>query len=232
MAVAAVIFDLDGVIVSTDEFHYQAWQALADELRLPFDREANHQLRGVSRMDSLERVLGDRSGAFSVEDKMELADRKNRAYRALLARLTPADILPGVRPLLAELRAEGIRLAIGSSSRNTREILERIGLANGFESVSDGTRISRSKPDPEVFLLAAADLEIEPQRCVVVEDALAGVAAGVAAGMRVLAIGSASDAPAATWRAPSLATVHAVDLGIDEAGTDYPNGPRLTSSGS
>jgi beta-phosphoglucomutase len=215
--VAAVIFDLDGVIVSTDEFHYQAWQELADDLHVPFDREANQQLRGVSRMDSLERVLGPRSSAFSLDEKRRLADRKNEAYRALLSRLTPADTLPGVRPLLSELRSAGLRLAIGSSSKNAPEILRRIGLAGTFDTISDGNRISVSKPDPEVFLLAATDMEVDPQECIVVEDAVAGVSAGVAAGMRVLALGSAIHHPGATWRAPSLATVRAADLGIGQA---------------
>lgn len=213
--IEAVIFDLDGVIVSTDEYHYLAWKELADRLGVPFDRERNDALRGVSRMESLELMLGPRAGEFTASEKHDLAAVKNARYRVLLDRLTPDDVLPGVRDLLDELRAAGIRLAIGSSSKNSPVILERIGMADSFDAVADGNRISRSKPDPEVFLLAAADLGLEPSRCVVVEDAMAGVDAGIAAGMRVLAVGAAEQHPEATWRARSLAGFGVHDFGID-----------------
>ena len=212
--IQAVIFDLDGVIVSTDECHYQAWKELADELGLPFDRAANEALRGVSRMASLDLVLGQRSRDFSESDKAKLAEGKNVRYRALLEGLGPADILPGVLPLIDELRSHRIKMAIGSSSKNAPVILERIGLAGTFDAVVDGNRITHSKPDPEVFLTAAVDLALDPAQCVVVEDAIAGVDAATAAGMPVLAVSGAADHPRATWRAPNLAGVRAADFGI------------------
>jgi len=203
--VRAVIFDLDGVIVSTDELHYRAWKEIADALGIPFDRDRNVRLRGVSRMDSLELLLGDRAGSRTAEDKAALATRKNARYRELLGELSPGDVLPGVAAVLAELRARHVLLAVGSSSRNTEAILERVGLTEAFDAVADGTRISRSKPDPEVFLLAAADLGVEPSECLVVEDADAGVTAARAAGMRVVGVGAASANAGADDRLASAA---------------------------
>ena len=203
--VRAVIFDLDGVIVSTDELHYRAWKEIADALGIPFDRDRNVRLRGVSRMDSLELLLGDRAGSRTAEDKAALATRKNARYRELLGELSPGDVLPGVAAVLVELRARHVLLAVGSSSRNTEAILERVGLTEAFDAVADGTRISRSKPDPEVFLLAAADLGVEPSECLVVEDADAGVTAARAAGMRVVGVGAASANAGADDRLASAA---------------------------
>jgi len=205
--IEAVIFDLDGVLVSTDELHFQAWQSIAKELGVPFDREANERLRGVSRMESLELLLGPLVKTISADQKAMLADRKNDRYRAMLDRLSPADVLPGVRGWLAAVRAAGVRIAVASSSRNAVTILERTGLLGAVDAVADGTRILRSKPDPEVFLLAAADVGVPPARCLVVEDADAGVAAGRSAGMRVLAIGSACGHPMAHLSAATLADI-------------------------
>lgn len=146
-----IIFDLDGVIVSTDEQHYLGWKALADRLGIPFSREVNNRFRGVSRMacmDILEEI-GRRH--FTEEEKTAYANWKNDYYRALLARMSPADLSGEVRSILDALRARGLQLAIGSSSKNARFILQRIGLEGYFDAVSDGTNISRSKPDPEVF---------------------------------------------------------------------------------
>jgi beta-phosphoglucomutase len=210
--IEAVIFDLDGVIVSTDEFHYQAWQELADRLGVAFDRERNARLRGVSRMESLDILLGDDAGNFTASEKLDMATAKNARYQVLLEHLSPRDILPGVTRLLAELRAAGTAIAIGSSSRNTPLILAKIGLDRTFDAVADGNRIRRSKPDPEVFLLAARDLAVPPGQCVVVEDADAGVEAGCAAGMRVFAVGAAAGNPRADGSAPDLAEVGAADL--------------------
>jgi beta-phosphoglucomutase len=205
--IAAVIFDLDGVIVSTDEFHYLAWKELADAEGIPFDREDNERLRGVSRMESLDILLEKAAKPYSDALKLEMAERKNAIYRGLLERLSPADILPGVAVVLDGLRARDVKIAIGSSSKNAGPILKAIGLADAFDAVADGTHITRSKPDPEVFTLAAHCVGIPSGQCLVVEDAHAGVEAGLAAGMRVLAVGSATDHPSATLRAKDLSSI-------------------------
>ena len=202
--IKAVIFDLDGVIVSTDEFHFLAWKELADAEGIPFDRHDNERLRGVSRMESLDILLEKADRAYSEAEKEAMATRKNDIYRGLLVRLSPADILPGVHAVLEGLRERGVRSAIGSSSKNAGPILAAIGLANAFDTIVDGTHITRSKPDPEVFSLAGRQLGIVPEACLVVEDADAGVEAGVAAGMPVLAVGSARNHPKATLRAADL----------------------------
>jgi beta-phosphoglucomutase len=204
MRLDAVIFDLDGVIVSTDEFHYQAWQQLADAEGIPFSRETNHRLRGVSRMASLEIILERAGRVYTAAEKVALADRKNEAYRALLTQLSPRDILPGVMALLGQLRARGIRTAIASSSRNAGTILERIGLKRTFDAVVDGNDITHSKPHPEVFLTAARLLGVPPACCLVIEDAAAGVAAAHTGGMRCLAVGAAAGHQQADLSAPDL----------------------------
>ncbi len=206
-AVQAVIFDLDGVIVSTDEYHYQAWKQLADEEAIPFDHKDNERLRGVSRMESLAIILEKAAREYSDKQKFELAERKNGYYRQLLTKLTPADILPGVMRVLEELRSRNIRMAIGSSSKNAQPILKAIGLDNAFDVIVDGTHIKRSKPDPEVFSLGAQRMGIEPQHCLVVEDADAGVDAAIAADMFVLAVGSAQSHPGATIAAQDLEAI-------------------------
>ncbi|KPK65652.1 MAG: beta-phosphoglucomutase [Planctomycetes bacterium SM23_32] len=203
-AVEAVIFDLDGVIVSTDEYHFQAWKQLADAEGIPFGREDNERLRGVSRMESLEILLEKASRAYSDAEKTAMAERKNAIYRESLRELSPADILPGVDEMLEDLRGRGIKMAVASSSKNAVPILEAIGLADAFDAVVDGTHISQSKPHPEVFALAGERLGIAPERCLVVEDAAAGVEAAIAAGMPVLAVGSAASHPGATLRADDL----------------------------
>lgn len=205
MARGAVIFDLDGVIVSTDDCHYRAWKRLADEEGIYFDREINHRLRGVSRMESLSIVLERANRPYTAEERQMLAEQKNAYYRELIAELTPEDILPGIKPLLERLKEHGIKIAIGSSSKNTPLILERIGLANYFDAVADGNAITNSKPDPEVFLLAAKKLGVPPAHCVVIEDADAGVEAALKAGMRVIGVGTAAGNPRATWTVASVA---------------------------
>jgi beta-phosphoglucomutase len=187
----AVLFDLDGVIVSTDEYHYLAWKTLAEREGIEFSREDNHRLRGVNRAESLEIILEKAHRAYSAEEKAGIMDEKNKVYRELLQSLAPRDILPGIPEVLALLKASGVKAAIASSSKNAAYILEKIGLDAAFDAVVDGTRITRSKPDPEVFLLAAKELGESPENCVVVEDADAGVAAAVSAGMRAVAVGAA-----------------------------------------
>ena len=186
----AIVFDLDGVIVHTDRYHYQAWKKLADRLGLFFDERVNNRLRGVSRLESLEIVL-ENSPALPEGEKAALAEEKNETYQALLQAMAPADLSAEVRDTLQTLRERGYRMAIGSSSRNARLILSKIGLESFFDAVSDGNNISRSKPDPEVFLKAAEFLHLLPEDCVVVEDADAGVEAAHRAGMKAVAIGDA-----------------------------------------
>lgn len=193
MKYEAVIFDLDGVICFTDHYHYLAWKALADSIGVPFDERKNDRLRGVSRMASLEIVLEEYRGpAFSDGDKQRLADRKNELYRQYLQSMTPADLPDAVRLTLDALRAEGLKLAIGSSSKNTPLILERIGLSGFFDAVSDGNNITRSKPDPEVFVMAAEMLGLPAEKCLVVEDAQAGIQAARAGGFDSAGIGPAA----------------------------------------
>ena len=188
----AFIFDLDGVLVFTDKYHYQAWKKLADRLGIYFDEEINNRLRGISRMQSLDIVLEKYDGEVPPEEKLKLADEKNETYRTLLSAMTPADVTDEVRETLFELKNRGYRLAVGSSSRNTKFILGRVGLTDMFDAISDGTNITRSKPDPEVFLKAAEFLGEEPAKCIVVEDACAGIDAAKAAGMKAAGIGDAS----------------------------------------
>ena len=180
---------------------------MADEEGIPFDEHDGEHLRGVGRMEALELLLKKSSRAYSPEEKEELATRKNNYYRDSLGTLSPADILPGVSTCLQALRERGIKLAIGSSSKNARPILEAIGLPESFDVVVDGTHISRSKPAPEVFQLAAARLGVPAAQCLVVEDAVAGVDAALAAGMPVLAVGFATGHPQATLKAADLSHI-------------------------
>ena len=202
--ILGVIFDLDGVIVSTDNCHYLAWKKMADEEGVPFDRTINERLRGVSRMESLEIILEKAEKAYTAEEKTELAARKNAYYVELIGSLTENDILPGALETINMLKARGIQVAIGSSSRNTPIILRQIGLSDAFDAVADGNAIKNSKPDPEVFLLAAKLLNLDPKNCLVVEDADAGIEAGLGGGMRTLGVGSASENPKATFAASDL----------------------------
>ena len=185
------IFDLDGVIVSTDGLHYLAWKQMADKEGIYFDEEINNRLRGVSRMASLEIILERANRAYSAEEKEALATYKNDVYKELLKSLTSGDILPGVVETLNELRARGYKLAIGSSSKNAPAILKYIGLEGFFDAVSDGNNITHSKPDPEVFIKGALFLGLDCEVCYVVEDAKAGVDAGKAGGFTTIALGDA-----------------------------------------
>lgn len=200
----AVIFDLDGVICYTDEYHYQAWKAMADELGVYFDREINNRLRGISRMASLEIVLENYDGDLSQAEKELLAEEKNERYRKLLANMSPADLSGEVKNTLEELRRRGYLLAIGSSSKNAPFILQRIGLGDYFDAVSDGNNIAHSKPDPEVFEKAAQMLWIPAADCLVVEDAVSGAQAARAAGMEAACVGDASRVGAGDYNLKSI----------------------------
>ncbi len=207
MSIRAVIFDLDGVIVSTDEFHYQGWQNLADEEGIYFDRKINERLRGVSRMDSLDILLEKSDKKYTDEQKVEMATRKNDYYRELLKNLSPKDLLPGAMDTMDELKKRDIKVAVGSSSKNTPTILEYIGLSDYFAAVSDGNQIKNSKPDPEVFLLAAEKMGMSPEECLVVEDAAAGVEAALNGNMKALGVGSAADDTRAHLQAKDLSEI-------------------------
>ena len=206
MKYEGVIFDLDGVICFTDHYHYLAWKSLADSLGIAFDEKKNDRLRGVSRRESLEIVLEGYTGpALSQEEKTVLAEKKNRLYRQYLLTMTPKDLPDEVRETLNALRVRGLKLAIGSSSKNTPLILKQIGLADFFDAVSDGNNIQRSKPDPQVFTMAAEMLHLEPGKCLVVEDALAGLQAAAAGGFDSAGLGPAAQSRKATYSLSTFA---------------------------
>ena len=191
--ITSVIFDLDGVLVFTDKYHYIAWKKIADELGIYFDEEINNRLRGVSRMDSLEIILENYKGeALPRDKKEELAARKNEYYRELLNNMTPSDVTDSVRETLDTLRQRGYKIALGSSSKNAKFILEKVNLTDAFDAISDGNNIINSKPNPEVFVKAANFLNEPCSHCLVVEDAEAGINAAKAAGMATVAIGDAA----------------------------------------
>ena len=197
----AFIFDLDGVLVFTDKYHYLAWKQVADELGIYFDEIINNRLRGVSRMESLEIILERYEGSpLSRSDKEKVAEKKNEIYRKSLAEMTPNDVNEETRNTLIELKNRGYKLAIGSSSKNAKFILERVGLTQYFDAISDGTNITKSKPDPEVYLKAAEFLGEEASECVVVEDAYSGIDAAKSAGMEAIGIGDAYSYDRADYR--------------------------------
>ena len=190
--IKGIIFDLDGVLISTDKFHYLAWKQLADKLGIPFSEKDNEQLRGVSRMESLELVLKNDPGVkLTEEEKIAAATEKNDCYREYLKTMTPDDVSAEVRETLTALHEMGYKLSVGSSSKNARFILSQTDLTRYFDAIADGNDIKNSKPDPEVFLTAASFLGLEPEVCAVVEDAEAGLEAAVAAGMLPVAYASA-----------------------------------------
>lgn len=205
MKYEGIIFDLDGVICFTDEYHYLAWKEMANSINTYFDREINNRLRGVSRMASLEIILERYEGpALSQKDKEQLAAQKNKIYRNLLNKMSPADLSDEVKDTLNKLRARGLVLAIGSSSKNTPMILKRIGLGAYFDAVADGNCITHSKPDPEVFLKASEFIGLPPSACLVVEDAVAGAEAGHRGGFTVACVGDASQAGAGDYNLSSV----------------------------
>lgn len=205
MKYEAVIFDLDGVICFTDKYHYQAWKVVADELGIYFDEEINNRLRGVSRMESFEIILERYDGTMSEEDKLACTAKKNEIYKELLKNMSPADLSAQVKETLDVLRARGLKLAIGSSSKNTPFILRQLGLGNYFDAISDGNNITKSKPDPEVFVKASQFLDIPADKCIVVEDAKAGLEAAIGGGMDCAAIGDAVKSGLGTYNLTTFA---------------------------
>lgn len=186
---SAFIFDLDGVITDTAELHYVAWRALALDLGIAFDEVHNEQLKGLSRMDSLERILAMGQKQFGTQEKLQMAERKNAHYMALVEKMTPADLLPGALAALHAVKATGSCVALASASKNAMLVLDRLGIAQAFDHVVDSNYIQNSKPHPEVFLAAAKALAVAPQDCVGIEDAVAGVQALRAAGMFAVGVG-------------------------------------------
>jgi beta-phosphoglucomutase len=183
------LFDLDGVLVDTAVYHYQAWKALANSLGFDFTEEQNEHLKGVNRMRSLDMILEWGNVSKTDEEKAELAKVKNEQYVSMISKMTEAEVLPGTLPLLEQLKAAGIKIALGSASKNSGLILERTNLAHLFDAIVDGNHVTASKPDPEVFLKGADALGLEPANCLVFEDAQAGVQAAVNGGMKVVGIG-------------------------------------------
>lgn len=199
MKFKGIIFDLDGVICFTDKYHYQAWKQMADKEGIYFDEIINNRLRGVSRMASLEIILERAEKAYTEEEKEQMAYEKNETYKKLLYNMTTQDLSQEVKDTLDALRAKGCKLAIGSSSRNTKLILGQLGLADYFDAISDGTNITKSKPDPEVFLKAADFLGLQPEDCLVVEDAVAGIDAACAGGFESAGLGEAAEYEKCTY---------------------------------
>ena len=204
MGFKAIIFDLDGVLCFTDEYHYLAWKATADSIGVPFDQAVNNRLRGVSRMESLDIILEKCTQSLSAAEKEVLAEQKNQQYQDYLRGMTPSDLPTEVKETLDGLRQKGLRLAVGSSSKNTPLILRQIGLDGFFDAVADGNGVKRSKPAPDVFLLAAELLNIDPADCLVVEDAISGAQATHAAGMKAACVGDAAQNQAGDYNMGSI----------------------------
>ena len=210
--IKAFLFDLDGVLVDTAVFHYQAWRRMANSLGFDLTHEFNETLKGISRMDSLNRILDFGGVVLSEERKEELAAQKNGWYLELVQQMTANDILPGVLPFLEQTKRAGIKVALGSVSKNAPLILERVGMMHYFNSIIDGSKITNSKPHPEVFLKGAAELNVPAAGCIVFEDAVAGVEAAKRAGMFALGIGSPDVLTRADMVVPSLENLTVTEL--------------------
>ncbi len=192
MPMKGFIFDLDGVIVDTARYHYLAWKHLADQLDIPFTEEDNERFKGVSRKRCLEMLLEMGGMEVSQEQFDAWLHEKNEDYLRYISKMNASEILPGVLEVLEFLRNRDIPMALGSASKNAKPIIEKVGLTSYFKTVVDGTQVSKAKPDPEVFLIAASRLNVPAPQCVVIEDAQAGIAAANNAGMYSLGIGDAS----------------------------------------
>ena len=186
--IRGIIFDLDGVLCSTDQYHFLAWRAIAEEIGIPFDETLRSKLRGVSRMDSLNILLGEHSDVYTTAEKEHMAEKKNQLYCRYLSGMSEQNILPEVRDMLNRLKGR-YRLAVGSSSKNAGFILAKTKLESCFDAIADGNEIRNSKPDPEVFILAASKLSLLPEECIVLEDAPAGLLAAKAGGFASVAVG-------------------------------------------
>jgi beta-phosphoglucomutase len=210
MTIRAFIFDLDGVLTDTAEYHYHAWKRLADEEGIPFTREDNENLRGVPRRESLMRLLKGR--VYPERKIQEMMDRKNRYYLEYIQGITPRDLLPGAKELLEEIRRAGLKIALASASKNAQTVVDRLGIGPLLDAMADGYSVERQKPAPDLFLHAAARLGLPPSECVVVEDAAAGVAAAKAGGFRVIGLGPPERVSGADAIFPGLEGIHLADL--------------------
>ena len=206
MTIRGFIFDLDGVLTDTAEYHYRAWKRLSEEEGIPFTREENEFLRGIPRRESLMLILKKR--VYSEEKIQEMMERKNNYYIKFIREITPADLLPGARELLEEIRQAGLKSALGSASKNAPEVIQRLGIADLLDAVADGSSVERQKPAPDLFFHAAKQLSLSPQECVVVEDAAAGIEAARAGGFHTVGLGPQERVGAAEIGFPSLANVH------------------------
>ena len=212
MAVKACIFDMDGVIVDTAKFHFKAWQRLADSLGIPFTEHQNEQLKGVSRVDSLEKILSWGNLELNSQKKIELMELKNKWYLDFVEEVTPEDMLPGTFEFLTACKSNDVKVALGSSSKNAILILEKLEIIHLFDSIVDGNKITLSKPNPEVFLRAAREMDLAPAECVVFEDAISGVEAAKAGGFRCVGIGDPSILTQADRVVDSLASIQLSEL--------------------
>ena len=208
--IRAFIFDLDGVITDTAEYHYRGWKRLAEEQGLSFSRADNEHLRGIPRRESLMLLLKDR--VYAEAKILEMMERKNKYYLEFIKEISPRDLLPGAKELLAEIRAAGLKNALGSASKNASEVLDRLGIRSLFDAISDGHSVERQKPAPDLFLHAARQLNLSPAECVVVEDAAAGIEAAKAGGFRSIGLGPRERVGAADANFPSLEGLHLADL--------------------
>ncbi len=210
MPIKCFIFDLDGVLTDTAEYHYRGWKRLADEEGLPFTREDNEALRGIPRRESLMLILKGR--IYREEKIQEMMERKNNYYLEFIHAINPNDLLPGARDLLIEIHSMGLKSALGSASKNAREVIQRLGIANLLDAISDGNSVERQKPAPDLFLHAASQLNLKPAECVVVEDTASGIAAGRAGGFHTLGLGPRERVGAADVVLPSLQAARLSDL--------------------
>lgn len=212
MSCQAVIFDLDGVLTDTAIYHFYAWKALADELGIAFTEHDNEQLKGVDRLGSLRWILQKGSLTLSAAEEARLMQQKNAHYLELIDHITPDNLYPGVQPLFAELKHSGIKIGLASASKNAAFVVERLGIAAQFDYIADANQVTNSKPDPEVFLLAASGLGVAPQHCIGVEDALAGIEAINRAGMKAIGIGDAQVLSGALKVYPDVAAITLTNL--------------------
>ncbi|MGE5262667.1 MAG: beta-phosphoglucomutase [Acidobacteriota bacterium] len=210
MKICGFIFDLDGVITDTAEYHFRAWKRLADEEGIAFTREDNEQLRGRSRRDSLLQLLGGRT--YPEKALQEMMDRKNRYYVESIQNITPDDLLPGAQDLLNEICEAEFKCALGSASKNARAVVDRLGIGHSFDAISDGYSVERQKPAPDLFVHAAGQLDLPPRECVVFEDAAVGIDAARAAGFHSIGLGPVERVGAADAVFPSLAGIHLAEV--------------------
>lgn len=205
--IEAIILDLDGVITDTAEYHYRGWKRLADEEGLPFDREANEHLRGVSRRQSLLLILGDRKDEYTEEQIQEMMARKNGYYQEMLDNLTAEDFLPGAKELIADIKARDLKIAVGSASKNTKRVLNSLKITDLFDAIGDGYSVERAKPAPDLFVHTAGKMNVAPKNCVVIEDAESGVQAALTGGFFAVGVGPEERVGKAHFRYDNTASI-------------------------